>query len=56
VIDAGYDADEIVAAVKRQLDIESYPRSSLFGDGTAGTQVAEILATVEGDVQKRITY
>jgi len=56
VIDAGYDADEIVAAVKRQLEIERYPRSSLFGDGTAGSQVAEILATVEGDVQKRITY
>ena len=56
VIDAGYDADQIEAAVRRQLEHGRYPRSGLFGDGTAGVQVAEILAKIEGDVQKRITY
>ena len=56
VVTVGYDSGEIVAAVRRQLAAGRYERSGLFGDGTAGRRIAEILATVEGDIQKRITY
>ncbi len=56
VLDAPYDAKAIATAVRRQLEVGRYPRSTLFGDGTAGRRIADVLATVEGEIQKRITY
>jgi len=56
VIDVGYDSGEIGAAIRRQLDHGRHTRSLLFGDGTAGRQIAAILATAEPKVQKRLAY
>jgi hypothetical protein len=33
-----------------------YERSVLFGDGRAGKRIADILATAEFQVQKRLHY
>jgi UDP-hydrolysing UDP-N-acetyl-D-glucosamine 2-epimerase len=56
VMDAGYDAAAIRAAVEAQLAHGRYPRSTLFGDGRAGERIAAILATAEIKVQKRLAY
>lgn len=56
VIDTGHDADAIVAAVRKQLAHGKHARDTLYGDGTAGRQIADILATATAGVQKTITY
>lgn len=56
VIDTGHDADAIVAAVRKQLAHGRHQRDTLYGDGTAGRQIADILATATAGVQKTITY
>ena len=56
VIDAGYDRAEIGAAIARQLEHGRYERSRRFGDGTAGKQIAEVLATAQPTIQKRLAY
>ncbi len=56
VVDTAHDAGAIVSAVKQQLDHGRYTRDTLYGDGTAGQQIAEVLATADVDVQKTITY
>jgi len=56
VIDAGYDRAEIARAIADQVAHGRYPRSLRFGDGTAGKQIAEVLATAQPKVQKRLAY
>ena len=53
VIDTDYDADQIVDAVKRQLDNGRYPSSQLYGDGRAGGRIAGKLAEADLDLLKR---
>jgi len=56
VVDVGYDASAIEAAIRKQLKHGKYPQSKLFGDGTAGKQIADILATAEFRIQKMLSY
>jgi UDP-hydrolysing UDP-N-acetyl-D-glucosamine 2-epimerase len=56
VLDVGYRAEEIVAAVQRHLANGRYPSNPLYGDGKAGERIANILARVPLRVDKRITY
>jgi UDP-N-acetylglucosamine 2-epimerase len=56
VTDADYKASSIEAAIRKQLKHGRYPRSNLFGDGTAGRQIADILATAEFRIQKMLSY
>lgn len=56
VITCGYDKDEIVASIKKQIAHGKYERSHLYGDGKTGKRIADILATAEVSVQKRLTY
>jgi UDP-hydrolysing UDP-N-acetyl-D-glucosamine 2-epimerase len=56
VIDVEYDAGEIEAAIRRQLDHGHYTRSTLFGDGQAGRKIADILANAKMRIQKQLTY
>jgi len=56
VIHVGYGAIEIEQAVRRQLDHGHYPGSTIFGDGSAGKRIADILATAESNIQKRLHY
>lgn len=53
---AGYDAGEIEAAIRGQLAHGRYGRDTMFGDGTAGTKIAEILAKAKFRIQKRLAY
>jgi UDP-hydrolysing UDP-N-acetyl-D-glucosamine 2-epimerase len=56
VIDVDSSADEIVAALQRHLENEPVPRVHLYGDGKAGERIAEVLATCELTIEKRLTY
>lgn len=56
VITTGYDKKEIVEAIKKQIAHGKYPQSHLYGDGKTGKRIADILATAQVSVQKRLTY
>lgn len=64
VIDASYDRQEIISAVKKALNDTSFKEKvkrcrNPYGDGRAGKRIAEILAQVPLDsklLEKRMTY
>lgn len=56
VLDVPYDADAIEAAIRQQLAHGRHDSSTMFGDGKAGKRIADILATVNPRIQKRLTY
>ncbi|ABD06245.1 UDP-N-acetylglucosamine 2-epimerase [Rhodopseudomonas palustris HaA2] len=56
VIDVGYDKKQISDAIARQVEHGRYAMDPIYGDGTAGTKIADILVTERVDVQKCITY
>ena len=56
VVHAGYDRGEIEAGARQQMAHGRFPRSTLFGDGTAGRQIAEVLANGPINIQKRLAY
>lgn len=56
VITVENDADAIEKAIRTQLDHGRYPMDTLYGDGTAGSQIAKVLAEHSPPLQKRIPY
>jgi UDP-hydrolysing UDP-N-acetyl-D-glucosamine 2-epimerase len=56
VVHVGYDADAIEAAARRQIAHGHYERSALFGDGFAGKRIADVLASADIRIQKRLVY
>ena len=56
IISVSYDRGEIENAIRRQLDNGRYPSNTLYGDGKAGVRIADILADVEVNIQKRLMY
>jgi UDP-hydrolysing UDP-N-acetyl-D-glucosamine 2-epimerase len=56
VVRTSHDADEIADAIREQIRHGPYERNELFGDGNAGEKIAEILASAEPRVQKRLHY
>ncbi|SIR05210.1 UDP-N-acetylglucosamine 2-epimerase/UDP-N-acetyl-D-glucosamine 2-epimerase, UDP-hydrolysing,TIGR03568 [Alkalispirochaeta americana] len=56
VIDTGNDADEIASAIQKQLSHGPYGFEPIYGDGTAGEKIADILSRTVVQLQKRITY
>ena len=56
VVQTSNDTDEIADAIRDQVRHGPYERDELFGDGSAGEKVAEILAVAEPRVQKQLHY
>lgn len=57
VIEVPHDKDAILGAIRRQLEHGRYEMEPIYGDGTAGRKIAEVLANLGPiNVQKRITY
>lgn len=46
VVECSYDADEIQGNIQSQINHGRYEAHALYGDGTAGEKIAQILATV----------
>lgn len=56
VIDVDYDSEKILAAIRHQLAHGRYPSDPIFGDGRAGARMADILATAQLRVEKKLHY
>jgi UDP-hydrolysing UDP-N-acetyl-D-glucosamine 2-epimerase len=56
VIDVDSSADEIAAALERHLAAGPVPGVHLYGDGKAGQRIADVLATCDLTIEKRLTY
>jgi UDP-hydrolysing UDP-N-acetyl-D-glucosamine 2-epimerase len=56
VMHVDYRADAILAAIRTQVAHGKYERSTLFGDGSAGKRIADVLATAPLSVLKRLAY
>jgi UDP-hydrolysing UDP-N-acetyl-D-glucosamine 2-epimerase len=56
VMDAPYDADAIRKAITTQIAHGRYKSDYLFGDGAAGTRIADHLAKVPLSVGKTLTF
>lgn len=56
VISASYSKISIVDSIQRQLSNGKYPSEKIYGDGEAGSQIAEVLSIVKPEVQKTIIY
>jgi UDP-hydrolysing UDP-N-acetyl-D-glucosamine 2-epimerase len=54
VVEVEHDKDEIADAVRGQMAHGPYEPSTLFGDGTTGRKIADLLAVVRPQVQKRL--
>ena len=56
VVFTSHDPDEIAEAIRSQIAHGRYERNDLFGTGTAGRDIADVLATVNPPVQKQLHY
>ena len=56
VLDVGYGSDEIKRAIQVQIERGPYPSQAIFGDGSSGKRIADLLANEPLSVQKKITY
>lgn len=56
VVHVGHSADEIAEAIRHQVKHGPYGHDPIYGDGLAGQKIADILATCQWQIQKRITY
>jgi UDP-hydrolysing UDP-N-acetyl-D-glucosamine 2-epimerase len=54
VVDAPYESAAIADAIRDQIAHGRYERSLIFGDGTAGKQIADILAVARPPLQKQL--
>jgi len=56
VLDVGYDRAEIARAIKHHRGNGRYPNDLLYGDGQAGTRIANLLAEAHLRIEKRLAY
>jgi UDP-hydrolysing UDP-N-acetyl-D-glucosamine 2-epimerase len=56
VIDVDYDRTQIAAAIEQHLQRGPLARDTRYGDGGAGARIADLLATLDIGIEKRITY
>lgn len=56
VIDVNYNRSEITVAVRHHLENGKGQGRSIYGDGHAGERIADLLASVSLQVEKRLTY
>ena len=56
VVDVDFDRAAILNSVLTQARAERLPSSTLFGNGTAGNQIAEVISHVDLSVEKSLNY
>lgn len=56
IIDVPHDVGAVESAIRAQLAHGRHQPSTIFGDGHAGRRIAEVLATAQPSIQKRLTY
>lgn len=56
VIDVDYHREHITAAIREHLHDAKRKPSTIYGDGTAGPKIAELLKKLPHRIEKRLTY
>lgn len=56
VIDVDYHRGEILGAIRTHVESGHRPQSKLYGDGSSGTRIADLLCTLKPRIEKRLTY
>ncbi len=56
VTDVGHDREVIGAAIAKMFDNGKTPSDEIYGDGTAGRQIADVLAKAPLTIEKMLTY
>lgn len=56
VIEVPHDRTLLKQAVEKQINHGRYAMEPIYGDGTAGKKIAQVLSECEVQLQKRITY
>ena len=56
VVDAKYERSSIAAAIRERVKRGRCSSEPIYGDGKAGERIADILATADLTIEKRITY
>ena len=56
VVRVGHEAEAIADAIRVQVAHGRYEPDLLFGDGSSGRRIADVLATVSPPIQKRLCY
>ncbi|OOE31977.1 UDP-N-acetylglucosamine 2-epimerase (hydrolyzing) [Salinivibrio kushneri] len=56
VFQVGYNSQEILDAIVKQVEHGRYECSHIYGDGKAGEKIADTLANIEPSIQKTIVY
>jgi UDP-N-acetylglucosamine 2-epimerase len=56
VLDVDYKESSIFNAIKEQLNKTEKPQDFIFGNGTSGSKIAEVLANVKLRSHKTLTY
>lgn len=56
VIDAPYDSDAIIAAIEASVANGHHTRDEIYGDGTAGVKIADLLASLPTRIDKHLSY
>jgi UDP-hydrolysing UDP-N-acetyl-D-glucosamine 2-epimerase len=56
VIDVPHNAEDIYRAIELQIANGRYPRSLMFGDGSSGKRIADILAQASLRLEKTLSY
>jgi UDP-hydrolysing UDP-N-acetyl-D-glucosamine 2-epimerase len=56
VEDVGYDRDEIARAIERMVTRGRVPSRHVYGDGEAGTRIADLLTKIPLLTEKRLAY
>ena len=56
VRDVDYDTGQIGQAVAAMFKQDERPQDTIYGDGSAGRQIADTLATCDLSIEKMLTY
>lgn len=56
VLDVDHDRAAIATAIRRQAAKGRLPSDSLYGDGNAGSRIADALARIAPRIEKRLSY
>lgn len=56
VRDVGYNADEIADAIRFQVNHGNYQPDPIYGDGSAGKQIADLLVKANLKIEKILNY
>ena len=56
VVDMDHDREAIATAIRQQVAHGRYPSSRVYGDGNAGSKIADILVRAKLTIEKKLPY